>query len=223
MARVPLSKPTGQVGTENDAVIYALGCIDGFFVMPAPTTWPDAGKRPLDFFRVSRNTDVVVASDEQADLSARTKMRLSAWLKRAYPARFRLQRKVPGLEYSWRELLDLPLPRMKLQRELYAQREAELLGVPISDRRMAFNETLKTIKKRQRKTQAEALHGGVQFSSLRRGPGRRVYMKGDRISTFFHFLVQARDRTVVYDAEIDWTGVDLEALTQTVMRKYGIL
>lgn len=210
MARVPLSHPTGKAGVGNDAIIYGFGCADGYFEVPAASR-PALGKLPLEFFEVHKNVGVTVSGDVGSELSRRTKARLQAWLKRAYAGRYRLPTNVLGLEYSWEELEGLPRQRVREEREKYAEDDSQRLGEPISNRRKAFDETLKQTRKRRGKRRVEALRKGVQFQFLKRGPGRRVYMKGDRISTFFHCFVQTGDRMVVYDADVDWTGVDTEA------------
>ena len=81
------------------AEIHAIGGMGGWF-----TTYSGykSSLPLLPLYRVLDDTSVTV--EPPAKLSYRTKKRLEAWLKRAYPQRHRPPKVLPGICLSWAEL-----------------------------------------------------------------------------------------------------------------------
>ena len=119
-------------------------------------------------------------------------------------------------------MLRLPKNIQAKQREIFAKCYATELGVDFHDCRETFDDELRILKSRRDKERSE-LTGATPFQPLTRGPAIRVFLKGDRTSTFYRCWVKAGDREVIYDVEIDYSGVSDQALEDAVLRDYRLI
>ena len=194
IAKVPIS----SVSLPGDyAHVHGIGGVEGWFEIHTGFIPGDAS---LPVYQVIDDTNVTV--EPPAKLSNLTKKRLGAWLKTAYPQRFRPPKMLPNVDLSWAELFG---PSSKLEDfrdfkeafiEEYVNREksqfgeisAEELKSLRASAEAQFSDTLKTYRKRRRSALKRALEVGPRFQVLMH-PIPEYYMCCGRLTAFYRCVI----------------------------------
>ena len=189
IAKVPIS----SVGVRGEyADIHGIGGVEGWFETHSGYI---PGCPLLPVYQVV--DDISITVEPPARLTYRTKKRLEAWLKRAYPQRFRPPEALPGVHLSWAELFssgskledfkNLRRTLVEAQLSRAKARFGELSETEVNAIRAAtevqFSDTLKTYRRRRYRALSQALESGPRFTGLMH-PTPEYYLCAGRLTAF---------------------------------------
>lgn len=194
VAKVPISS-VALPGEYSE--IHGLGGMTGWFETYSGYI-PSSPILPI--YHVFDDTSVTVESPAQ--LSYRTKKCLGAWLKRAYPQRFRPPKALAGVNISWAELFGTSsnLQHLTNFRARFVETQIDRAKASFGElsppelegiHRLAeqqFSETMKTYRKRRRRALSQALRHRPRFMVIQH-PVPEYYLCAGRPTAFMRCVV----------------------------------
>lgn len=198
-AKVPIS----SVGGPGEyAEIHGIGSTSGWFATYNGYT-PGFPKLPL--YQVV--DDAGISMNPPAKLGYLTKRRLEAWLKKAYPQRYRHPEPLLGVNLSWAELFgsSANLHDLTSMKEAFIEMEAKnaqalygkLSAFELEQVRASagerFTDALKTYRKRRRRSQRQVLENGPWLRIIVH-PKPEFYLCKGRLMAFNRCIVYFRSK-----------------------------
>jgi len=179
------------------ADIHGIGGVEGWIGTHSGFIPGDVN---VPVYQVINDTSISV--EPSARLSNITKKRLGAWLKTAYPQRFRPPKMLPDVNLSWAELfgpgskpedfrdLKETFIEEKVNREKaqFGEISAAELKSLRENAEAQFSDTLRTYRKRRRSALKRALEVGPRFQVLMH-PIPEYYMCGGRLTAFIRCVI----------------------------------
>lgn len=199
IAKVPIS----AVGLPGEyAYIHGIGGMQG---------WTEnhmgymAGDPVQKLYEVVDDASIDV--NPPGELSNRTKRRVAAWLKAAYPQRFRPPKPLPNSDLSWSELFGpsgnmdnfegikamFVDARINQERTRFGELSPAELNAMRETAEAKFSNTYKTYRKRRRRTLSRALLTGPRLFVLAQ-PVPEYYLCAGRLTAFIRCVVFWNER-----------------------------